>query len=205
MERQEKYQKILSLGPQKPVYDGASSMLNHTSEHVPVPNYVEVYAKIHFSKWTECYGSCSPYLTLAENTDERARESMRTKWHPLNSALYSWYKTNLPNLLLTCIGDRTEMSHSIEGRTPFLDHRLVEYVNGIPPSLKIKYDSSDDGFIEKWVLREASKPFITQELYKRKKHVSVDSRNKVGTTTDWNANSRIRHLLYIPLVGHCIS
>ena len=180
-------------------------MLKHTSEHLPVPNYVEVYAKIHFSQWTECYGSCSPYLTLAENASERARELMRTKWHPLHSALYSWYKTNLPNLLLTCIGDRTEMSHSIEGRTPFLDHHLVEYVNGIPPSLKIKYDSSDDGFIEKWVLREASKPFITQELYKRKKHVSVDSRHKVWTMTDWNANSRIRHQLYIPLVGHCIS
>ena len=169
-----KYKEVLSspsTGPSKPTYEQAPTMMDHASEHVPVPNYVEVYTQIRFSKWTSFYGACSPYLTLSENTNERVRELMRTKWHPLNSALYSWYKTNLPNLLLTCIGDRTEMSHSIEGRTPFLDHHLVEYVNGIPPSLKIRYNAESNKLVEKWVLREASKPFITTELYERKKHV----------------------------------
>lgn len=173
-----------SSGSRKPTFEHSPNMMSHASEHVPVPNYVDVYAHIHFSGWTRCYGACSPYLTFSENTNERAREMMRTKWHPLNSALYSWYKTNLPNLLLTCIGDRTEMSHSIEGRTPFLDHHLVEYVNGIPPSLKIKYDARSDKFIEKWVLREASKPFITPELYERKKHVSILSSLDVAGITD---------------------
>jgi len=174
--RQEKYQEALLSplsGSRKPTFEHSPTMMRHASENVPVPDYVEVYAEIHFSGWTGCYGKSSPYLTLSENVNEQERELMRTQWHPLNSALYSWYKTNLPNLLLTCIGDRTEMSHSIEGRTPFLDHHLVEYVNGIPPSLKIKYDVKSDKLIEKWVLREASKPFITQELYERKKHVRM--------------------------------
>ena len=138
----------------------------------PAPAYAQVHDRIPFSTWTEGYGESDAQVTLDEIVDERIRELMRTKWHPLNSALYTWYKCHLPNLLLTCIGDRTEMSSSIEGRTPFLDHHVVEYVNTLPPSLKIRYNSKTDQLVEKYVLREASKPFITDELYLRKKHVS---------------------------------
>lgn len=172
--RQARYAEALSTSSTSQANTSAeetSTLMRHTLKHVPAPAYLSVYAEIAFSPWTQCYGSSSPHLTLAENIDERTNSQMRTKWHPLNSALYSWHKTNLPNLLLTSIGDRTEMSHSIEGRTPFLDHNLVEYVNGVPPSLKIKYRADKDKFTEKWILREASKPFITQELYEREKHV----------------------------------
>jgi len=34
--------------------------------------------------------------------------------HPLNQSLYLWTKTRLPNYLLTVLGDRMEMAHSIE-------------------------------------------------------------------------------------------
>ena len=47
-------------------------------------------------------------------------------------------------MLLTVLGDRAEMAHSIEGRLPFLDAPLVEYVNQLPTSVKIK------GTREKW-------------------------------------------------------
>ena len=145
------------------------------TSYSPTPAYTEVYDDIPFSTWTDRYGHSDIGRTLAENVDERIREFMRIKWHPLNSALYTWYKCHLPNLLLTCIGDRTEMSNSIEGRTPFLDHHVVEYVNGVPPSLKIKYDPGTDKLVEKAILREAAKPFITDELYRRKKQVSANT------------------------------
>ena len=35
-------------------------------------------------------------------------------------------KTVLPNFILTFLGDRMEMAHSIEGRVPFLDHHVAE-------------------------------------------------------------------------------
>ena len=45
---------------------------------------------------------------------------------PLNQSMWLWLKSMFPNKLLNFLGDRMEMAHSIEGRTPFLDHHLVE-------------------------------------------------------------------------------
>ena len=123
-----------------------------------------------FAPWTDCYGKCDPQVTIANNADGRVRKLINDSWHPLHSAQYVWSKGHLANIFLTCLGDRTEMAHSIEARTPFLDHHLTEYVNNLPPSAKIRWDPESQTFVEKWVLREASKPFITKELYERKKH-----------------------------------
>jgi asparagine synthase (glutamine-hydrolysing) len=123
-----------------------------------------------FSPWTSRYGKCDPQITIANNADGRVRDLIMESWHPLHSAQYVWSKGHLANIFLTCLGDRTEMAHSIEARTPFLDHALTEYVNNLPPSAKLRWDPEEKRFTEKWVLREASKPFITKELYERKKH-----------------------------------
>ncbi|KAM3441685.1 hypothetical protein MY4824_001463 [Beauveria thailandica] len=125
---------------------------------------------------------------MAGHSDE-VRAKMRDRWHPAHTAMYMWNKSTLINVILSCLGDRTEMAHSIEARTPFLDHRLAEYVNSLPPSTKLNYmppsdaDGEDkvDNFwwksagkalrqiSEKWILREAARPYITDELYHRRK------------------------------------
>ncbi|KAK4936395.1 hypothetical protein LTR10_022721 [Elasticomyces elasticus] len=110
-----------------------------------------------------------PQLTYAENIDGMMLEEVNRKWHPLHTALYCFTKAHLQNLLLSNLGDRGEMAHSIEGRTPFLDHHLAEYVNNLPPSMKIRHDEKGE-WVEKYVLREAAKPFITEEIYKKRKH-----------------------------------
>ena len=123
-----------------------------------------------WAPWTECYGEHDPRLTIAHNANGRVRDAIMNRWHPLHAAQYVWTKGHLANNFLSCLGDRTEMAHSLEARTPFLDHHLTEYVNQLPPSVKIKWNSNEQRFVEKWILREASKPFITKELYERKKH-----------------------------------
>jgi asparagine synthase (glutamine-hydrolysing) len=65
-------------------------------------------------------------LTAMRALDDDARDKMAKQWHPLHSSMYIWNKLLLPNMLLTCLGDRAEMAHSIEGRPPFLDHVLSE-------------------------------------------------------------------------------
>ncbi|KAE8830705.1 hypothetical protein PTNB85_07292 [Pyrenophora teres f. teres] len=116
------------------------------------------------------YGTSDKRLTAVNSIDGRTRELMLNKWHPLHTSLYIWTKSSLANGLLTVLGDRCEMAHSVEGRQPFLDHRLTEYAMALPPSVKLHYDPSTRTFSEKWVLKEAMKPFITPELYTRKKH-----------------------------------
>jgi asparagine synthase (glutamine-hydrolysing) len=83
---------------------------------------------------------------------------------PLNQSMWLWLKAFFPNKLLNYLGDRSEMAHSIEGRLPFLDHPLVELLCDMPVSMKIR------GMTEKYVLREAARPFLTETVYKRQKH-----------------------------------
>jgi len=84
--------------------------------------------------------------------------------HPLHQSLYLWAKTRLPNYLLTLLGDRMEMAHSIEGRVPFLDHHLVEVIRSQPVTQKIR------GATQKYVLRESVRDIITDTVYRRPKH-----------------------------------
>jgi asparagine synthase (glutamine-hydrolysing) len=83
---------------------------------------------------------------------------------PVHQSLYMWAKTVLPGYILTILGDRMEMAHSVEGRLPFLDHKVVELICTMPVSQKIR------GMTEKFVLREAARPVITDIVYRRQKH-----------------------------------
>lgn len=83
---------------------------------------------------------------------------------PLHQGLYVNSKTHLANFILTFLGDRMEMAHSIEGRVPFLDHHVAHYAARIPIAMKIK------GYREKHVLREAAKDVLIEEVYNREKH-----------------------------------
>lgn len=142
-----------------------------------------------FSTWSDSvYGKCDPQTTIANNIDSRTRKAILDSWHPLHSAEYVWSKGHLANIFLTCLGDRTEMAHSIEARTPFLDHELTAYVNNLPPSAKIRWLPGEERFVEKWILREASKPFITRELYERKKH-------PYSAPTTWPSDGPLHRLL----------
>jgi len=82
----------------------------------------------------------------------------------VNQALYVWAKTALPNYILSNLGDRMEMAHSVEGRVPFLDHHVVAEVTRMPVAMKIQ------GMTEKYVLREAARPVLTDSVYRRQKH-----------------------------------
>ena len=90
----------------------------------------------------------------------------RQLWNraPINQSLYLWSRSSLPNYILNVLGDRMEMAHSLEGRVPFLDHHVVEFMRDVPIPLKIR------GSREKYLLREAARPFITQNIYDRQKH-----------------------------------
>ena len=101
------------------------------------------------------------YYGLLSGLDVRNQLTGRDAVH---QSLYLWSKTLLPNYILTVLGDRMEMAHSIEGRVPFLDHHLVEVICSQPVTQKIH------GMTEKYVLREAVRDVITDTVYRRQKH-----------------------------------
>jgi asparagine synthase (glutamine-hydrolysing) len=84
--------------------------------------------------------------------------------HPVDQASYLWIKLAFAGYLLRTLGDGVEMAASVEGRLPFLDHRLFELVRRIPIAAKIK-----DG-VEKHLLREAVRSVVTPEVFARPKH-----------------------------------
>jgi asparagine synthase (glutamine-hydrolysing) len=132
-----------------------------------------------YAEWTNDYGQGNPILSIVEGLDGPTRSNIREKWHPLHSALYLSHRP-MDGIILSSLGDRSEMGHSLEGRPPFLDPVITGYANHLPPSAKITIDQ--EGVVkEKWVLREASRPFISEELYSRRKHpYSAPAQYKAG-------------------------
>ncbi|HWJ87747.1 MAG TPA: asparagine synthase (glutamine-hydrolyzing) [Pelagibacterium sp.] len=83
------------------------------------------------------------------------------RWHPLHQAQYLETRFLLPGYILSAQGDRMAMAHGVEGRFPFLDHRLVELAASIPPALKLR------GLDEKYILRRATRHLLPAEIGKR--------------------------------------
>jgi asparagine synthase (glutamine-hydrolysing) len=81
-----------------------------------------------------------------------------------HQSLYLWTKTALGGYILRTLGDGMEMAHGVEGRPPFLDHRLFEVARALPVGAKIRAG------VEKHVLRAAVGPLLPQSTRARPKH-----------------------------------
>ena len=81
---------------------------------------------------------------------------------PLSLVQYLDIKTYLPGDILTKV-DRASMAHSLEVRVPLLDHILVDWVSGLPPSMKLR------GMEGKYLFKRALKPYLPSELLYRPK------------------------------------
>lgn len=84
-------------------------------------------------------------------------------WHPLHQAQYLETRFLLPGYILSSQGDRMAMAHGVEGRFPFLDHRLIELAATIPPAMKLR------GLREKHILREAVRDCVPAAILERPK------------------------------------
>ena len=101
--------------------------------------------------------------------DSKEPETLLTSKKPKFLGLNSQQKmmaldslTYLPNDILVKV-DRAAMALSLETRSPFLDHRIIEYSWRIPQSLKLKNVQS------KWILREILYKYVPRNLIERPK------------------------------------
>jgi len=81
---------------------------------------------------------------------------------PVSQVQYLDMKTYLVGDILTKV-DRASMAHALEVRVPFLDHKLMEWVSGLPVGFKLK------GAEGKYMLKRALEPHLPHDLMYRRK------------------------------------
>lgn len=84
-------------------------------------------------------------------------------WPAMGRDQYVEAHTLMSGYLLCSQGDRVAMASSIEGRFPFLDHRLIEFANRLPPRYKLM------GLTEKYLLKRAMAPHLPASIHTRTK------------------------------------
>lgn len=84
-------------------------------------------------------------------------------WDPFTRAQYLEARGLLPGYILSSQGDRMAMAHSVEGRFPFLDHRLAEFASRLPAHLKMR------GLKEKYLLKRIANGLVPPAIANRPK------------------------------------
>ena len=107
------------------------------------------------------FSQCDAYRMFLNHVDVIGQLQGR---EAVNQSMYLWCKTHLPVYVLRVMGESVIRRYGIEGRLPFLDRKVVELATQIPSELKIHK------FTGKYILREAARPFLTDNVYLGKKH-----------------------------------
>ena len=81
---------------------------------------------------------------------------------PLSMIQYLDFKSYLPGDILTKV-DRASMAHALEVRVPLLDHKLVEWISGLPPSMKLR------GSEGKYIFKKSLEPYLPHDILYRDK------------------------------------
>ncbi len=113
-------------------------------------------------------------------------------YSPLEKAQYIESNVFMSGYLLSSQGDRVAMGNSVEGRYPFLDHRLMEFCTSLPDDLKIS------GLDEKFLLKQVVKDIIPQSVLKRPKQAyrapiaQALLNDKTGFVDEFLSNSKLK-------------
>lgn len=117
------------------------------------------------------------YLTgdsLVQRLDSMSKElsqMLQEDWPEVNHQSSAWdlnawfgLRVDLLHYILANVGDRQEMSHSLEGRTPFLDPEVINVAARIQEKTHMK------GLTEKYVLKKIAGKLFPREIAERSKH-----------------------------------
>jgi len=103
---------------------------------------------------------------INHDMENRARESFPIipgQYGVFNTSQYIESKTIMPGYILSSQGDRMLMANSVEGRYPFLDHRVIEFAQRLKNRYKL------NGLNEKFILKQLAKNRIPESVLKRPK------------------------------------
>lgn len=126
----------------------------------------------HFTRWSSARSILrllSPeYLSQLQSADPEAE--LRSllpagfgNWTDLARDQYVEVKTLLEGYLLSSQGDRVAMANAVEGRVPYLDHRVIEFGNSLADRYKLR------ALREKVILKRALKGVVPESIVNRSK------------------------------------
>jgi asparagine synthase (glutamine-hydrolysing) len=115
-------------------------------------------------------------------------------WNAFQRAEYLETRYLLPGYILSSQGDRVAMAHAVEGRFPFLDHRVVEFALSLPAHLKMKV------LDEKHLLKRCAAGLVPAAILQRHKQpfrapdsVSFFGPDAPPYVADLLASSQVKH------------
>ncbi len=94
-------------------------------------------------------------------------QSKITGRHVIHQRSYIDLKVRLMDHLVSDHSDRMLMASSVEGRFPFLDINLVNFIRTVPPDLKL------NNFKEKYILKQTAKKFVPDAIINREKYIFI--------------------------------
>ncbi|MCU0364189.1 MAG: asparagine synthase (glutamine-hydrolyzing) [Ignavibacteriaceae bacterium] len=89
-------------------------------------------------------------------------EALIEKTDDLGGFQYLEIRSSLPDELLM-YGDKLSMAHSLEVRVPYLDQKIVEYVERLPADYKIRFGN------RKWIHKQVCSDYLPKQIINRKK------------------------------------
>ena len=115
-------------------------------------------------------GLFSPAFENAIGSDLRYGEKYITGLYKIpagqdlqNTLSYVDFHSYLPECLMTKM-DIASMANSLEARSPFLDHKVIEFAFSLPGNIKLKGLNGT-----KWILKETFKDMLPKQIYSRGK------------------------------------
>jgi asparagine synthase (glutamine-hydrolysing) len=105
------------------------------------------------------------YLTASRHQPHEALRRLQRDvagMDPLDQMLYIDTRSNLPDDLLM-VGDKMSMANSLEARVPFLDYRLIEFIETLPSRMKLS------GLTGKYLHKKALEKWLPKSVVWRKK------------------------------------
>ncbi len=126
--------------------------------HIPRWTTTHRIAQFFSADMQERIGQVDPYAAILSTLPPSINN-----WPPMGRDQYVEAHTLMTGYLLCSQGDRVAMANSIEGRFPFLDHRVIEFANRLPPQLKMR------GLTEKYLLKKSMQGLLPESVRTRTK------------------------------------
>lgn len=151
--------RLLKLAPKKAAVLLGNDRLHKLAEAIDGQGAQDLYKRL-VSQWAKPVELCRGLPERDTVIDDK--QLLASIESPVEWMMHMDQRTYLPDDILVKV-DRATMAVALEGRVPFLDHRLVEFAATLPFDFKLR------GSEGKWLLRQVLYKYVDRRHFDRPK------------------------------------